>query len=164
MKFINFRDYDFEAGSRHCFQWVDVRKFKLPNHTSSDTEVITRVINSVEYRDDYVGGGIDPDGSRHGPYWLHSLSPDSFDPTSAGDALEVLYTWLRNCGRLPANLEAELETHVIEPITSSESVYILRELDESAFNDYGNLHIEFHELIAIDRPARIATVIVLTDD
>ncbi|MFD4434148.1 hypothetical protein [Nocardia sp. NPDC058497] len=164
MKFINFRDYDFEPGGRHCFQWVDVRTFMIPDSAANDDAVIDEVLRTVEYRDDYVGGGIDVDGIRHGPYWISSLSPSSFDLIDHKDAVDVLDRWLQNCGLVPAALRAELGSSVNDALAGADSIYLLKDLGDSAKNDYGNLHMEFHELMAIDRSAKVVSLIVLTDD
>ncbi|MFD6394797.1 hypothetical protein [Nocardia sp. NPDC060259] len=164
MKFINFRDYDFEPGGRHCFQWVDVRTFIIPDSAVNDDAVIDGVLRAVEYRDDYVGGGIDVDGIRHGPYWISSLSPSSFDLIDHNGAVDILDRWLQNCGPVPTTLSEELKSSVNDALAGADSVYLLKDLGDSAINDYGNLHVEFHELLAIDRNTKLVSLIVLTDD
>ncbi|MFD4355731.1 hypothetical protein ACFWPX_24475 [Nocardia sp. NPDC058518] len=141
-----------------------MRTFKIAQGDTANDAIISNVIDTVEYRDDYVGGGIDPDGIRHGPYWISSISPSSFDEIGATSATDIFYKWLLNCGTIPPSLTNELEQSVVNAIARSESVYVLKKLDETAINDYGNLHMEFHELIAIDRTSDKVALIVLTDD
>lgn len=74
-QFINFRDYEFDGGAHHLYRWMVIKTYDLASAISDDKAVIAGVIGSVEYRDDYVGGGVDPDGDVHGPYWLTSISP-----------------------------------------------------------------------------------------
>lgn len=164
MKFINFRDYDFGADGSHKFQWVDVRTFKTPRVDATNDAILSSIIATVEYRDDYVGGGIDPDGIRHGPYWISSIAPSSFNEINAVTAADIFYQWLRNCGATPPSLASDLENSVVNAIRRSDAIFALKKLDQAAINDYGNLHIEFHELITIDRTSGEVALIVLTDD
>ncbi|WP_329019276.1 hypothetical protein [Streptomyces sp. NBC_01601] len=38
------------------------------------------------------------------------------------------------------------------------------QLPEDAFHDYGPIHIDYHELVCIDRPAATLTLLVAADD
>ncbi|MDO3648803.1 hypothetical protein [Nocardia mangyaensis] len=164
MEFMNFRDYNFGAGGSHGFRWVDVRTFTIDDDLSDDRRILAGIIASVEYRDDYVGGGVDPSGTRHGPYWISSISADAFRSVDPTTATAVVEQWLQKCGTIPETLQHDLHDSAYQAIKASDSCYELNELGDSAINDYGNIHTEFHELVAIDRSAQKVALIVLSDD
>lgn len=163
-RFVNFRDYKFDSDTGHKFQWIDIKNFAITDHLPTDRLILRALVESVEYKDDYVGGGVDPAGTRHGPYWLSAIGPQSFDPINADDAIAVVNAWLANCRGIPEELHATVATEVIEPIRAGEAVFELRDLGPVTKNDYGDLHIEFHELVVISRERARVALIVLTDD
>ncbi|MFD3591449.1 hypothetical protein ACFWU5_01885 [Nocardia sp. NPDC058640] len=120
---------------------MDVRTFKISHPDAADEEIISNVLATDEYRDDYAGGGIDPGGIRHGPYWISSISPSSFDAIDASVAADIFDRWRQNCGATPPALANDLEDAVVNVIARSDSVYTLKRLDPTAINDYGDLHI-----------------------
>ncbi|MFI1097339.1 hypothetical protein [Streptomyces sp. NPDC020917] len=79
--FVNFRDHVGPEGSTHGFRWVDLKSFRF-RQGGKDGELLAVVIAHEQFRDDYAGGGVAPDGTRHGPYWLRLVSPDGYQPLS----------------------------------------------------------------------------------
>ncbi|WP_433663190.1 hypothetical protein ACQPW1_14245 [Nocardia sp. CA-128927] len=129
-----------------------------------DRATLDALINQVEYRDDYVGGGVDPAGTRHGPYWLDRLSPDVYEPVTGQNVVEIVREWLAECGTVPRELEDTIQRQVFDSVMGSANSYVLRDLDKSAINDYGDVHTEFHEIVVIDRTAQKVRLIVASDD
>ncbi|AFU05060.1 hypothetical protein O3I_035565 [Nocardia brasiliensis ATCC 700358] len=162
--FTNFREFEFGAGGSHCFQWIDSKEFALAAAEADDREVLSDLIASVEYRDDYVGGGIDPSGIRHGPYWLDRISSEAYAAIDESAVIELLERWLHGCGSIPDQLREEIQREVVGPVRTATSRYVLEDLGVSAINDYGDLHREFHEIVLIDRRGRRVLLVVMTDD
>ncbi|MFI6214294.1 hypothetical protein ACIBCD_20090 [Nocardia brasiliensis] len=162
--FTNFREFDFGAGGRHCFQWIDSKEFALAAAEAADRAILSELIASVEYRDDYVGGGVDPRGIRHGPYWLDRISSGSFTAIEEHIVIDILSQWMQGCGSIPNQLREAIRRRVIEPVHSATSRYLLEDLGAAAVNDYGDLHREFHEIVLIDRPGRRVLLVVMSDD
>ncbi|WP_141692189.1 hypothetical protein [Nocardia brasiliensis] len=131
---------------------------------ADDREVLSDLIASVEYRDDYVGGGIDPSGIRHGPYWLDRISSEAYAAIDESAVIELLERWLHGCGSIPDQLREEIQREVVGPVRTATSRYVLEDLGVSAINDYGDLHREFHEIVLIDRRGRRVLLVVMTDD
>ncbi|MBF6124168.1 hypothetical protein [Nocardia brasiliensis] len=160
----NFRDFKFEDGSSHCFQWLDSKEFALMTGSVDDWSILSDLTASVEYRDDYVGGGADPKGIRHGPYWIDRISSESYAAIDVSAVIELLERWVQRCGSIPDRLREAIRRRVIEPAYSATSRYLLEDLGTSAVNDYGDLHREFHEIVLIDRPGRRVLLVVMSDD
>ncbi|MET7773693.1 hypothetical protein [Nocardia sp. NPDC005366] len=162
--FINFRDFDFEDRGKHRFRWIDAKKFELLVPEWTDWSILEALIAHAEFPDDYVGGGIDLEGLRHGPYWRARISPETYRQIEVQSALDVLESWLAGCGEIPAPLESEITRQIRDPIRTVTSCYLLGQLDSSASNDYADIHIEFHEFVAINRTENSVLLIVATDD
>ncbi|NJP44477.1 hypothetical protein [Actinacidiphila epipremni] len=108
--FVNFRDHVFPEDSTHGFRWVDLKSFRF-RQGSPDGELLEAVIAHEQFRDEYAGGGVDPDGTRHGPYWLRSVSP-------TGTSQSVATGSRRRCGAgcvSTASFRTRCETDSIRP-------------------------------------------------
>ncbi|MFF0531333.1 hypothetical protein ACFYT3_23470 [Nocardia amikacinitolerans] len=162
--FINFRNYEFAEGGSHRFRWIDLKKFELQSPELGDRSILEALTSTPEFPDDYVGGGIDPEGLRHGPYWLDRISADAYQLTERSSALDLLERWLAGCGVIPQSLRIEVDRQVLDPIRQSTSCYVLEELGDSAANDYADIHVEFHEIVVIDRVEKHVVLVVATDD
>ncbi|WP_227996092.1 hypothetical protein [Nocardia australiensis] len=161
---VNFRDFEFDAGSSHCYQWIDVKRFNISEPESDDRAILAALVDSIQFRDDYIGGGVDPKGTRHGPYWRNRIDSDKYDPADTATAVDLLKRWTTRCGNIPPALQDAIEKQVLDPIRRSTSRYILGKLDGSAVNDYGFIHTEFHELFLIDRVSNSTLLVVAADD
>ncbi|MFR9751404.1 hypothetical protein ACL02S_10245 [Nocardia sp. 004] len=161
---INFRNFEFDSGSSHCYQWIDLKRFTISMPEADDHAILAALIGSTEFRDDYIGGGIDQEGICHGPYWRNRIDPDTYDQVDTTAAADLLERWMARCGSIPPALKDLVEKQVLEPIRRSTSRYILGKLDESAVNDYGFIHTEFHELFLIDRASNSTLLLVAADD
>ncbi|MFK8845570.1 hypothetical protein [Streptomyces sp. Ac-502] len=64
----------------------------------------------------------------------------------------------------PPDLDLKLRETVCTPIRQSTSRYALGALPKDAQHDYGPIHIEFHELVLIDRRLGTLTLLVAADD
>ncbi|MEV6138788.1 hypothetical protein AB0L63_22535 [Nocardia sp. NPDC051990] len=162
--FINFRDFDFGESGRHRFRWVDSKKFELLRSDLDDSSVLGALIAHPQFPDDYVGGGIDREGLRHGPYWLNRISPNTYQKVDNATVVDVFDQWISGCGIIPESLQIEIDRQVLDPVRAATVCYLLRKLDNTAANDYADIHNEFHEIVLIDRAARRVLLIVATDD
>jgi hypothetical protein len=161
--FINFRDF-FGRSPDHAFRWVDVKRFRLPRQAQSDTQVLDALIRHGHFRDDYAGGGVDPGGTRHGPYWLDRVSVDAYELVDETTATYALHAWAGQYGELPQALKVALERDVHSLVRAATSRYRLKALGEGALHDWGGVHGEFHELVMINRGTSSLALIVTADD
>ncbi|WP_051756606.1 hypothetical protein [Nocardia sp. NRRL WC-3656] len=163
-QFINFRDYEFDGGAHHLYRWIVIKTYDLASAISDDKAVIAGVIGSVEYRDDYVGGGVDPDGDVHGPYWLTSISPDSYLLRDGSTFHRILDEWLGMGGVIPSGLRSVIDEALRPLYDPSISCYELPRLSDSALNDYADIHSKYHEFLFISRNEKKAVLLVASDD
>nr|WSX48398.1 hypothetical protein OG409_05155 [Streptomyces sp. NBC_00974] len=160
--FINFRDFDFGEGS-HGHRWVDAKRFRLSPDVPDDRGVLADLIAHPQFRDTYDGAGVQ-DWPRHGQWWLDRITPDAYELIDAATAVGAIHSWANRHGDVPEALASRLHQEVYTPIRQATSTYLLGPLPEDAFHDYGPIHIEFHELVLIDRPAATLTLLVAADD
>ncbi|WP_406859185.1 hypothetical protein ABZO31_02455 [Streptomyces sp. HUAS MG47] len=163
--FLNFRDHPFQRRYAHAYRWVDIKRLRLPAAPLADRELLTALIGHEQFRDDYAGGGVTPDGMRHGPYWLSRVTPEAYEPVRAAEAARQLWEWADQYEPVPVGLAADLRTEsTVDDWAEADCVYRLTELADDAYHDWGPVHGEFHEFVIIDRGARRMTVLVAADD
>jgi hypothetical protein len=160
--FINFRDFDFGEGS-HGYRWIDVTRFQLSSEVLDNQDALTALIAHPQFRNTYDGAGVQ-DWPRHGPWWLDRITPDVYETVDAATAVEVIHSWANQHGDLPDSLASRLCQEIYTPVREATSRYLLRQLPEDAFHDYGPIHIDYHELVLIDRLAGTLALLVATDD
>ncbi|WP_200863082.1 hypothetical protein [Amycolatopsis orientalis] len=160
--FINFRDFDFGEGS-HGYRWIDFKRFQLPPETLDDRDVLAALIAHPQFRDTYDGGGVQG-WPRHGQWWLDRITPDAYETVDAGTAIDILGSWANQHGDVPEALASRLREDVYAPISKATTRYLLGQLPEDAIHDYGPIHIDYHELVLIDRPAATLSLLVAADD
>ncbi|MEV0176078.1 hypothetical protein AB0I00_33825 [Streptomyces sp. NPDC050803] len=154
--FLNFRD--------GTFRWVDVKYLRLPAEPAGDRELLAALVGHEQFRDDYAGGGVLPEGTRHGPYWLRLVTPDAYEDVGREKSAHVLREWADRFGVLPGELEADLRRLVFDPLAAADAVHHLSGLGDEAFHDWGGVHGEFHEFVLLDRTAGRITLLVAADD
>ncbi|MEV1170138.1 hypothetical protein [Nonomuraea sp. NPDC049784] len=159
--FINFREFLLKD---HARRWVDIKRFGMSHADVGDTHLLTELIGHEQFRDDYAGGGVEADGLRHGPYWLRSVSATAYVHVDEMNANAILRDWAAQFGPLPAALSARLEREVHPLVAGATERYQLADLGHEAFHGWGGVHIDFHELVVIDRPAKILSLLVAADD
>ncbi|MEU4314483.1 hypothetical protein [Nocardia sp. NPDC024068] len=164
MLLINFRDYEFGESGARCRRWIDVKSFSIPQISASDDRLIAKLIEQEQFRDDYVGGGVDPKGTHHGPYRIECVSSDSYMHVESGYALDLITDWIDGCGVVPESLMLDVESNVLLRMRAATAIFELRDLGDSAVGDYGFIHGEFHELVVIDRNAGSLHLIIAADD
>lgn len=162
--FINFRDHVFDESGGHGFRWINIKRFRLPADEPGGQDVLAALIANVQFRDDYAGGGVQPDGTRHGPYWTRSVTVDAYRAVTRDDAATTLRTWADRHGPLPGTLADVLAREVHPAVRTATSCYELPDLGREAFHGWGGVHTDFHEFVAIDRPESSLTLIVAADD
>ncbi|MFC8453847.1 hypothetical protein [Kitasatospora sp. NPDC057223] len=161
--FVSFRDHEFAQPGAHGYRWVDVRVFGTPRG-ASDGELLTALVAHEQFRDDYAGGGVDPAGTRHGPYWLTHVTAHAYDAVSSTEALSTLRGWAGQHGTVPEPLEETLAAQVFAAVESATTCYRLRNLGKRAFHDWGGVHTDFHEYVVVDRERALLRLVVATDD
>ncbi|WP_278265811.1 hypothetical protein [Nocardia sp. AG03] len=162
--FINFRDYRFHDPRAHGFRWVSIKHLRLGPGSDGDRELLAALIGHEQFRDDYAGGGVLPDGSRHGPFWLRLVGPDAYEVISREASAEILRSWTDLLGTAPTELEADLQREVFNRLIAADRIYYLSGLGDEAIHDWGRVHGYFHELVLIDRSAGRITLLVAADD
>ena len=125
---------------------------------------ISRTTGEEHFRDDHIGSGVDPSGTRHGPYWIDRITPDTYTPASADSVIALVTRWVDQCGVIPDVLRRTLDQEVFRPARTTTRVVTLPRLDNSAVHDYGFIHTEFHEIVTIDSTHRMLRLIVAADD
>ncbi|SEP05074.1 hypothetical protein SAMN05216267_108011 [Actinacidiphila rubida] len=126
--------------------------------------MLAAVVAHEQFRHDYAGGGVDPGGTRHGPYWLRAVKSGDYQPVTRTEATQVLAEWANQHGGLPGSLEDALEATLFAAVNSASRLYRLPGLGRDAFHDWGGVHIDFHEFVAIDDDRRVLTLLVAADD
>ncbi|MEU6943828.1 hypothetical protein ABZ957_01065 [Streptomyces sp. NPDC046316] len=162
--FINFRDFTFPDPRSHGYRWVDLKHLRLPAESVSERELLAALIGHEQFRDDYAGGGVLPDGPRHGPYWLRLVTPGAYEAVSREKGAHILRAWANQYGDVPGELEAHLEREVLDRLSVADHIYYLSGLGDEAIHDWGRVHIDFHEFVLIDRSGGRITLLVAADD
>ncbi|MFD7965146.1 hypothetical protein ACFV5J_30590 [Streptomyces zaomyceticus] len=162
--FINFRHYTFQDSRSPAFRWVDVKCLLFPTAPVDDAELLAALIGHEQFRDDYAGGGVDPEGLRHGPYWLKAVTPDAYASVGREEGDHILRKWANQFEDLPVDLAADLQREVFDRLAAADRIYCLRELGDESMHDWGGVHGEFHEFVLIDRSAERLTLLVAADD
>ncbi|MET8809195.1 hypothetical protein [Streptomyces sp. NPDC004546] len=161
--FLNFRHY-FPDPKEHGFRWVDVKQLRFSAGSIDDRELVAALIGHEQFRDDYAGGGVLPEGLRHGPYWLRLITPDVYEPISQEKAVQILREWVDPLWDVPTKLEEDLQREVLDRLAAADGIYYLSELGDEAIHDWGRVHDYFHEFVLTDRSTRQITLIVAADD
>ncbi|MFD9327712.1 hypothetical protein [Streptomyces sp. NPDC060065] len=161
--FINFRRYVPDP-KEHGFRWVDVKQLRFSAESVDNRGLLAALIGHEQFRDDYAGGGVLPEGLRHGPYWLRLITPDLYEPISQEKAVQILREWVDPLWDVPTELEADLQREVFARLFAADGIYYLRELGDDAIHDWGRVHDYFHEFVLIDCSAGRITLIVAADD
>ncbi|MEU3938014.1 hypothetical protein AB0E85_39255 [Streptomyces sp. NPDC029044] len=129
-----------------------------------DRGLLAALIEHEQFRDDYAGGGVLPDGLRHGPYWQRLIIPDLYESISQEKAVRILREWMDPPWDVPPELEADLQREVFARLASADGIHHLSEPGDEAIHDWGRVHDCFHEFVLIDRSAGRITLIVAADD
>ncbi|MBT2365814.1 hypothetical protein J7E88_10970 [Streptomyces sp. ISL-10] len=160
--FINFRDFDFGEGS-HGYRWVNAKRFQLASEALDDRSVLAALIADPQFRDTYDGAGVQ-DWPRHGQWWLDRITPDTYRAVDDATAADTIHSWAGRHGDVPEQLQSRLRQEVYTPIRTATSRYVLGQLPEDAFHDYGPIHMDYHELVLVDRSAATLTLLVAAGD
>ncbi|GCD32414.1 hypothetical protein OEIGOIKO_00127 [Streptomyces chrestomyceticus JCM 4735] len=161
--FINFRRY-LPDPKEHGFRWVDIKQLRFSVESVDDRGLLTALIGHEQFRDDYAGGGVLPEGLRHGPYWLRLITPDLYEPISQEKAAQILREWVDPLWEVSTELEADLQREFFARLAAADGIFYLSELGDEAVHDWGRVHDCFHEFVLIDRSAGRITLIVAADD
>ncbi|MGW4629454.1 hypothetical protein [Streptomyces rubiginosohelvolus] len=161
--FINFRRYVRDS-KEHGYRWVDIKRLRFSAESVDDRELLAALVGHEQFRDDYAGGGVLPDGPRHGPYWLRLITPDLYESISQEKAVQILREWVDPLWDVPTALETDLQREVFARVAAADGIYCLRELGDEAIHDWGRVHDSFHEFVLVDRAAGQVTLIVAADD
>ncbi|MFC5674077.1 hypothetical protein, partial [Streptomyces incanus] len=122
------------------------------------------LIGHEQFRDDYAGGGVLPEGPRHGPYWLRSVTPDVHETVGREKSTHILREWANQFGDVPSELEVDLRQEVFDRLAAADHISYLSGLGDEDIHDWGRVHDCFHEFVLIDRSAGRITLLVAADD
>ncbi|MEW2458359.1 hypothetical protein [Streptomyces albus] len=164
--FINFRHH-LPDSMEHGYRWVSIKHLRFSARaaeSAGDQGLLAALIGHEQFRDDYAGGGVMPEGTRHGPYWRRLITADLYEPVSQEKAVEILREWVGPRREVPAGLEAELQREVFARLAAADGIHYLGELGDEALHDWGGVHEFFHEFVLIDRSAGRLALIVAADD
>jgi hypothetical protein len=162
--FINFRNYNFRDPRSHGYRWVNIKHLRITAEPAEAHELLAALIRHEQFRDDYAGGGVLPEGSRHGPYWLRLVTPGAYETVSRDKSSSVLWGWVNQFEDVPAKLGADLQQEVFDRFSGADHIYYLSDLGDEAIHDWGRVHEYFHEFVLIDRTAGRITLLVAADD
>ncbi|WP_326658992.1 hypothetical protein [Streptomyces sp. NBC_00385] len=162
--FINFRDYKFRDPKAHGYRWVDIKHLRLPAESVGGRELLAALIGHEQFRNDYAGGGVLTDGTRHGPYWLELVTPDAYEAVSRKECAHTLWGWANQFGDVPSKLNADLQQEVFDRLAAADHVHYLNGLGDGAVHDWGGVHEDFHEFVLVDRSAGRISLVVAADD
>ncbi|MEU4126757.1 hypothetical protein [Streptomyces virginiae] len=90
------------------------KHLRFPADYDEAQELLSALIGHEQFRDDYAGGGVLPEGSRHGPYWLRLVVPDVYEAVSRERSADILWGWVNQFGEVPGELEADLQEEVFD--------------------------------------------------
>ncbi|MFJ2968684.1 hypothetical protein ACIPIC_41265 [Streptomyces collinus] len=161
--FINFRRYVPDP-KEHGFRWVDIKQLRFSAESVADRGLLAMLIGHEQFRDDYAGGGVLPDGTRHGPYWLRLITADLYEYIGQEKAVQILREWMDPLWDVPTELDADLQREVFARLAAADGIYYLGDLGDEAIHDWGRVHDCFHEFVLIDRSVGRITLIVAADD
>jgi len=162
--FIDFRNYKFQDSRSHGYRWVDIKHLRIPTEIGDAQELLAAVIGHAQFRDDYAGGGVLPEGLRHGPYWLRLVTSDVYEAISREKSAHIVRGWVKQFGDVPHRLEVSLQREVFDRLASADHIYYLSGLGDEAIHDWGRVHEDFHDFVLIDRSAGRVTLLVVADD
>ncbi|MET8293860.1 nucleotidyltransferase domain-containing protein [Streptomyces sp. NPDC005180] len=162
--FLNFRTYPAGEEWGHGFRWLHTKRFRLPAAPVTDARLLAALLSHEQFRDDYAGGGVLPQGRRHGSFWRRLITPAAYEPVTSDAAARLLRTWADQFGPVPEALGADLRKEAFACLAAAGTVLHLTGVGEDDFHDWGGVHGEFHELVAIDRTAGHLTLLVAADD
>ncbi|MEU6158510.1 hypothetical protein [Streptomyces sp. NPDC047130] len=161
--FINFRR-SMPDPKEHGFRWVDIKQLSFSAESADGRELLAALIGHEQFRDDYAGGGVLPDGTRHGPYWLRSITPDLYGSIGQEKAVRIIRDWVEPLRNVPTDLEEDLQREVFARVAAADDIYYLAELGDEAIHDWGRVHDQFHEFVLVDRSTGRITLLVAADD
>ena len=146
-------------------QWVSIKLFAEAADTDDD-DVLSSLIRHVRYRDSYAASEFTDAETIHGPYWLTAITPQAFEPVSAGDAEALIRTWAEYTVPLTDKDRAAMEREVYPRVANATSRYQLPNLRETALHDWGRIvRVDgFHEFVLIDRRIDVVALLVASDD
>ncbi|AXX30909.1 hypothetical protein KCV87_02335 [Actinosynnema pretiosum subsp. pretiosum] len=162
-EFLNFRHFAWPDSGGHAYRWVHVGWFTLTAPDAGDHEVLEALVAHERFRNAHAGGGVEPHGTRHGPYWLENVTAASYEPTTTTAALDVLTAWATRYDPLPDALAQALASPHERVLPPTATAHHLRDLGQGG-HDWGGVHDEFHEFVSVDRVTATVALMVSADD
>lgn len=89
------------------------------------------------------------------PVLAYRITSDCFALTAIDVGETLLRGWAEQYVPLTADVRVSLDRELYQPLRAAGRVYRLRDLGPTAYDDWGGIHNEFHELVLLDRDARI---------
>ncbi len=147
-------------------QWVDIKVFSLPAHVD-DQSALALMIAHVRYRDSYAGTWDTDMVDKHGPYWLHAITPQTFAAADPAAVEALIRTWAEYDVRWHDADRDAMEREVYARIQRATAIYQLPDIRATAQHDWGEVvgsSTGFHEFVVIDRTAGELALVVASDD
>lgn len=160
---VVFRDQFAVNLGKGTYQWVSIKRF-LVGSDCTETEILSALVNHIEYRDLYLGPNEDHALEIHGPYNLSDVQASDFIKLSQADALRMVrdYTYLY---RAPDAAISDLESRLIAPIERSPIIWRLSDLgDEAKAEGIGTILRDFEELVVYDKMVGELLLVVMAGD
>ncbi|MGW5440642.1 hypothetical protein [Nocardia asteroides] len=158
--FVNLKDHLVDYARR----WIHITPFDLAIPDATDAEIIAAVMNSVLYRDGYIGSGTDPNGTIHGPFRIECMTVTDYEPMDSAAAVALFDRWVDIDTDASTEFTTLLREVVHRRLRTANSVYFLRDLGDDALCDHGRIHNEFNEFLTVDRTTREVALILASDD
>lgn len=145
-------------------QWVSVKVFTLGAEVD-DQSALAAMIGHVQYLDSYAGPWDVVD--KHGPYWLHAITPQIFTVADPAEAQALIRTWAGYYVRWHDADREAMDREVYARLQRATVIYQLPDIRATvAQHDWGEVvgGDGFHEFVIIDRDRGRLTLIVASDD
>ncbi|HEY5248772.1 MAG TPA: hypothetical protein VIJ15_10040, partial [Dermatophilaceae bacterium] len=136
------------------FRWIDVASFSLTDSTEADAVILARMISSARFADTHDGPRElwEPGSHAHGPYRLDYVSVADYEPLTADEAKAYIGEFIWQPEDTPGltvigsrhiapegKAPAEIEALVGAMIERADTVYRLRDLDQDAKHEGGDV-------------------------
>lgn len=145
-------------------QWVSVKVFTLPA-TVDDRTALAAMIGHAQYLDSYAGPWDVVD--KHGPYWLHAITPQTFVVVAdLAQAETLIRTWAECYVRWHDADREAMDREVYGRLRRATVIYQLPDIRATAQHDWGDVvgSDGFHEFVTVDRATGELALIVASDD
>lgn len=146
-------------------QWVSIKVFVLAAEVD-DQSALAAMIGDVQYHDSYAGSWDTDTVDKHGPYWLHAITPETFTVANSAEVEALIRTWAEYYVPWHDADRQVMDREVYARIQRATVTYQLPDIRAAAQHDWGEIvgGDGFHEFVIIDRAAGELALVVASDD